>query len=490
MNFDLRQIILLLLAVIVPFILLRTKRRQLLLTWVCFTFSVQVFDTVTLTNLPAGRIVGLLYLPQAISQLREWSKLTPVKAWLVSYGWLLLLGLMFGFIWVWPDTTYTRPFTLTAPGRTIIYSARLLADLSLAVFFAEEILRGGALLRIGRALVFGSTLSAIVGLFQFATKIDLYYILTGLGEQVLYLGRPRGLVGEPRALGLACAYGVMVLLIGRRKISVLWPALLFINLISLLNTYSASSLALFGVGIVISWLFFSNRERLIMVGVVSVAVTIIFLAYVFAPEQFSFAIETLRLRFDPDVKLAGVPPGTFGQEIAYRLDVFDACAMLFLLDQPLYALLGTGPGLVSLPASDYVPPGLYSLIWTPELGINSPPYHGVLLEIANGGLLGIGLWIAQIVMCLTALRFLSKRMGIHSAASNDDWQFGYAMFLIGAAFYVVQVSYTPLWCIFLGIGWVAVKLRNEMVASNVSTKSQPVAFNQFPGAVIPPRRTV
>lgn len=491
MNFDSRQIVLLLIATIVPFILLRTKRRQLLLTWVCFTFSVQVFDTVTLTNLPAGRIVGLLYLPQAISQIREWAKLPPVKAWLVSYGWLLILGLAFGFIWIWPDTTYTRPFTLTAPGRTIIYSARLLADLSLAIFFAEEILRGGALLRIGRALVFGSTLSAIVGSFQFVTKIDLYYILTGLGEQVLYLGRPRGLVGEPRALGLACAYGVMILLIGRAKISYLWPVLLFVNLISLLNTYSASSLALFVVGIAVSWLFFSNRERLIVAGVVCVALTLVFLTYVFLPEQFQFAIETLRLRFDPSVKLAGVPPGTFGQEIAYRLDVFDACAMLFLLDQPLYALIGTGPGLVSLPASDYVPPGLYSLIWTPELGINSPPYHGILLEIANGGLLGIGLWIVQVASCLAALRFLSKRSNSNSSRLSDDWQFGYAMFLIGAVFYMVQVSYTPLWCVFLGIGWVAVKLRDEMVAASAANNVPQATFNRFPGATpVSPRRAV
>lgn len=490
MNFDSRQLVLLLIATIIPFVLMRTKRRQLLLTWVCFTFSVQIFDTVTLTNLPAGRIVGLLYLPQAISQIREWAKLAPVKAWLVSYGWLLVLGLMFGFIWIWPDTTYTRPFTLTAPGRTIIYSARLLADLSLAIFFAEEILRGGALLRIGRALVFGSTLSAAVGIFQFVTKIDLYYILTGLGEQVLYLGRPRGLVGEPRALGLACAYGVMILLIGRAKISYLWPVLLFVNLISLLNTYSASSLALFVVGIAVSWLFFSNRERLIVAGVVCIALTLVFLTYVFLPEQFQFAIETLRLRFDPSVKLAGVPPGTFGQEIAYRLDVFDACAMLFLLDQPFYALIGTGPGLVSLPASDYVPPGLYSLIWTPEIGINSPPYHGILLEIANGGLLGIGLWVVQVASCLIALRFLSKRSN-YSSGLSDDWQFGYAMFLIGAVFYLVQVSYTPLWCVFLGIGWVAVKLRDEMVAASAANKLPQAAFNRFPGASpVSPRRAV
>jgi hypothetical protein len=482
---DPRQFILLAIAIVVPAFLLWTKRHRWLLSWVCFTFFVQIFDTAILTNLPTGRIVGLLYLPRAISQLREWAKLPAVKAWLINYGWLLVLGLFFGFAWPWPDTTYVRPFSLTAQGKTIIYSVRLLSDLSLTIFIAEEILRHRSLLFIGRALALGSTVSALVGIFQFITKIDLYFMLTGLGEQVLYLGRARGLVGEPRALGLACAYGVMILLIGRGKISRLWPILLFVNLTALLLTYSASSLALFVAGIVVSWLFFSNRERLIVAGVACVALTLVFLTSVFLPNQFQFALDTLSLRFDPDVKLAGIPPGTFGQEIAYRLDVFDSCALLFLLDQPLYALIGTGPGLVPLPASEYVPPGLYSLIWTPETGINSPPYHGPLLEISNGGVLSLGLWFAQVILCWIALRFLYRRSNQfagESGALSEDWQFGYAIFLIGAAFYIVQVSYTPLWCVFLSIGWVAVRLREQFVSANAPSRSRRFAFGKVADA--------
>lgn len=459
-----------------------TKRHRLLLSCVCFTFFVQIFDTVLLTNLPVGRIVGFLYIPQAISQLRQWAKLGPVKAWLINYGWLLVLGLFFGFIWPWPDTTYNRPFSLTAPGRTIIYSTRLLTDLSLAIFFAKEIFRSRSLLWIGKAMVAGSTVSAIAGLFQTITKIDLYYILTGLGDQLLNLGRARGLVGEPRALGLSCTYGIMILLIGRNKISPLWIVLLLLNLTALLVTYSASSMVLFTVGIFVSWLFFSNRERLVMAAIAGITVTIIFLASIFASDQFKFAIETLSQRFDPDIKLAGIPPGTFAQEIAYRLDVFDASAMLFLLDQPFYALTGTGPGLVSLPASEYVPPGLYSLIWTPELGINSPPFHGPLLEISNSGVLGLFLWFAQVISCLIALRFLYRRSGKSDGGSDEasyDWEFGYALFLIAATFYIIQTSYTPLWCVFLAIGWVAVKLRDEMASAVAANERQPIRFGKL-----------
>lgn len=478
MSTDLKQIILLVIAIIVPLVLLYTRRQRLLLAWVCFTFSVQIFDTVTLTNLPAGRIVGLVFMPLAISRFREWISLAPVRAWFINFGWLLVLGIAFGFLWPWPDTTFMRPYTLTAPGKTIIFLVRLLTDLSLTVFIAEQIFLGGALRLIGRAMLAGATLSAVVGIFHFLTQIDLYYIITGTGEQILHLGRARGLVGEPRALGLNCAYGVMILLIGRRQISRIWPLLLLINIVTLLLTYSASSIALFVAGIFVALIFFSNSERLTMAGVVAVALTIAFLTSVLLPQQFDLAIQTLSLRFDPDYKLAGIPPGNFGQEIAYRLDVFDACALLFLLDQPLYALIGTGPGLIPLPASDYVPPGLYSLIWTPETGINSPPYHGPLLEIGNGGVLSLALWLAQVIGSWKALRFLSRRFRNAQDDNGDDWRFAAAMFLTGAVFYVVQVSYTPLWCIFLATGWTACRRTQSLMSAN-SVVKQPSAFGRF-----------
>lgn len=479
MNTDLKQIILLAIAITVPLILLLTKRHRLLLVWVCFTFSVQIFDTSMVTNLPAGRIVGLLFMPRAIFQLREWIKLPPARAWMINFGWLVVLGIAFGFLWPWPDTTFTRPYTLTAPGKTIVFLVRLLTDLSLTIFIAEQVLRGGALRLIGRALMAGATLSAVIGIFHFVTQIDLYYIITGTGEQILHLGRARGLVGEPRALGLNCAYGVMILLIGRRQISRLWPLLLLVNIVTLLLTYSASSIALFFAGTVVALVFFSNSERLTMAGVVAAALTIAFLTSVLLPQQFDLAVQTLSLRFDPDYKLAGIPPGTFGQEIAYRLDVFDACALLFLLDQPLYALLGTGPGLIPLPASEYVPPGIYSLIWTPETGINSPPYHGPLLEIGNGGVLSLTLWLIQVIWCWNALRRLSNLFPNSKDDSGDDWRFGAAIFLTGAVFYIVQVSYTPLWCIFLATGWVACKHVQRLASSTQGLHAAPTAINRY-----------
>ncbi len=459
MRFELRQIILLLIALAVPVFLLLRKRERLLLGWVGVTMFVQVFDTALVTNLPTGRIVGLLFLPQAILQLREWWDLKPVRAWLTNFGYLLVLGVLFGLLWQWPDITLMRPFTLTAPGRLIVYSTRLLSDFSLAIFVARQLRQPGTLLYLARALMLGATLTALAGLVYFIFKLDAYALITGLGEQILAVDRARGLSLEPRTLGLACAYGIMLLLLGRQQLSTLWPLLVVVNLLGLLVTYSASSLALLVAGVVTCSLFFSNRERALVVGVLLLSLVVITWAYLYEPVQFKYALNTLQLRLDPELKLTGIPPGNFGQEIAYRLDVFDACALLFLLDQPLYALTGTGPGLVCLPASYYVPPGLYSYIWTAETGINSLPFHGLLLEVSNGGLLGLICWIIQIWLCWKALHYLAAK-----AANNTqrtEWKFAYALFLIGVIFYVVQVSPSPVWSLFLALGWVAIKAANE-----------------------------
>jgi hypothetical protein len=131
-----------------------------------------------------------------------------------------------------------------AEGRSIIYSARLLSDISLAIFIANQFKQPGMVHYIGRAMALGSTLTPGAGLIYLVSKLDLYYLLTGIREQGLLIDRARGLSIEPRALGLSCAYGVMILLLGRKKLFRFWPALLAVNLTALLITYSASSYVL------------------------------------------------------------------------------------------------------------------------------------------------------------------------------------------------------------------------------------------------------
>jgi hypothetical protein len=453
---DLRQLILLAVAVVVPLGLFALKRPRLVLGWICLTLSVHIFDTTIITNLPAARIVGLLYLPYALLTIRSWLRLVPAQLWLIAFVYLAALGLVFGFLWPWPDTSGNRPLTMTAPGRSIVYLSRLLADLSLTIFVARELRKPGALLFLGRMLVLGATISALAGIINLLRPgFDPYFTITGLRNlNGIQFFRSRGLSFEPRGLGMACVYGLMILIIIPGRITLRRQILILVNLLGILVSYSTSSLALFAAGIVTAWLFISNRTRLLLLGVLLVAALFVGIGSVVVPQYFAIATQTVIDHIDPSERLGGAEPQNWGEAIAYRLDSFDASALLFLLDQPEYIVVGTGPGMMLLPASDYVPPGIFSLIYPKEKGLDGLPTHGPLLELSNGGVLGLVLWLAQIAYCWSVLRAAWRQE--LDQRRRQEWRFGEALFVIGVVFYTLQTSITsPIWAVMLAIGWAA-----------------------------------
>ena len=450
---DMRQLILLAIAVCVPAVLFAFNRQRLVLGWVCLTLSVHIFDTTILTNLPAGRVVGLMYLPFMLLSAPSWLRLLPARAWLINFGYLLVLGVIFGFLWPWPDTTGNRPLMMTAPGRTIVFTIRLISDLSLTVFVARRLRQPGNIRVLGQALILGAALTALAGIFNFVTKIDPYYLITGLrdlaGNQ-----RARGLSFEPRGLGMACAYGLMVLIVMPGRLSLQRLAVLGVMLLGLLVSYSTSALAIFVAGIAASWLFLSNRVRLSIATVLLCMAGLIALAPLVVPQQFAVAVQSVQQRLDPSSRPFSEKPDDLVEAIAFRMDSFDASALLFLWAQPAYALIGTGPGMMLLPASEYVPPGVYRLMYPPERGLDGLPTHGPLFEVANSGILGLGLWLFQVWICYTALRRLARKQTEPTTAIH--WRFGRNIFLIGTVFYIIQMSMnTPTWSVILGLGWAA-----------------------------------
>ncbi len=450
---DVRQLLLLALALAVPLVFFALGKPRLVLGWVGLTLSIHIFDTTIFTNLPAGRVVGLIYLPYAIASAPCWLRLEPAKAWMLNFCYLVALGLLFGFIWPWPDTTGLRPVIMTAPGRAVVFLTRLVSDLSLIVFMARELQKPGRLRLLGQSVALGASLTAIAAIFNFITKIDPYFTITGLrdlaGNQ-----RARGLSFEPRGLGMACTYGLLMLIILPGRISTRRFGLIGINLLGLLVSYSTSSLALFLAGLITAWTFLSNRIRFTILGVVALLALLVALAPFVVPQQFAVATQSVRERIDPTSKLRGAVAENIVEMIAYRLDSFDASAVLFLADQPEYLFIGTGPGMMLLPASEYVPPGVYRLMYPPEKGLDGLPTHGMLLEVSNSGLIGLSLWLFQIISCFAALRLVT-----HTETDPEQakyWRFGKALFIIGVVFYIVQVSMTsPVWSVILGIGWAA-----------------------------------
>lgn len=452
---NLQQLLLLVIALAIPSILFALGKKKWVLAWVCITMFVHIFDTQLVTNLAAGRLVGLLYLPVAIASYRSWLPLKPAKAYLVNFVYLLLLGILFGFIFPWVDTTGQRPFTLTAPGRVIVYFIRTLADLSLTIFIFHELKKPGRLLFIARMLIVGSVLTASFGAISlFKADLDFYNLITGLRYiNLVVMARSRGLSFEPRGLGMACVYGILILLIYPSRLSVKKIFALATCTLGFVAAFSTSSLALLAGGIASSWYRLPQRARItVSIGII-VCTLFGSVSYNLFPTRLGTGIDNILVRVVPSKRLerlGGVSPKNFAETIAFQMDGFDASALLFLANHPIYAITGTGPTMVYLPASNYLLPGAYTAAYR-DVGINSPPTLGLLLELANSGILGIVLWFVQVLSCYGALYTLSKRQ------KTPMWKMGRTFFLIGTIFYLIQVSQTsPIWNLILAIGWIAV----------------------------------
>jgi SAM-dependent methyltransferase len=444
---DPRQFVLLVIALLVPVVLHLLRKPRALLAWVGITLFVQVFDTAIFTNLPAPRIVGILYLPVALLTIREWARLAPARVWLVNFLYMVVLGVLFALVWRWPDLpAYTR-FPLTVQGRALIYTLRTLADLGLTVYIFRALSQSaGTFETLRAAMVHGTVLTAAAGIVQAATGFDPYLAMTALRP---YLdGRPRGLSYEPRGLGLACVFGLVFILARPRRTRLDW---LFAAILSAALVFSGSTTAFAAciVALLVLAVLGPWRNRAAIAGVVALIVATAGVIALTAPKAAERSVTAVADRVGGrGTPEANVPRNRL-EALALRLDVFDASVARFLIDKPLYALTGCGPSLATFPASAYVPKGVYATIW--PKGFYTPPSHGGLLELANTGVVGVIAWVLQAALIVFAIH--KARLG--------EWL---RVFLAGAAIYLVQTGISPYWAMLLGIGWAAFVTRRPCVS--------------------------
>lgn len=444
MAIDPRQLLLLAIALGVPVAAFLLDRSRWVLAWVGFTLFVQIFDTSIFTNLPAGRLVGLLVLPFSVTLLRRWIRLVPARAWLLNFAYMAALGVFFGFVVPWPDISGTRPFSLRAEGRTIIYLVRIVSDWSLAVFVMHHVTQPGAFETLRKWMVRGAVVTSLAAFATMLVGRDLYYAITGLRAYAAMTDRPRGLTFEARGLGLACAYGVVLILGKQRRRPHEWLLLLVI-VGGLAVSSSTSGLAAALAGLIVVMTIGSGRVRFAMItaGILVLLAGAAVLAV--SPTILDTPQEEIEIRLKGRGVVEANRPANLAESLALRLDVFDSSAAMFMLRNPRYALSGTGPGLISLPASEYVPLGLYKIVFPI---IDNPPSHGVLLELANTGVLGLSMWIFQVVAIFLLGRRLRGRHGLPFPPKTAT-----TIFMAAAALYSVQVSPSPFWAVFLGVGW-------------------------------------
>lgn len=478
---DPRQLVLLSVALLVPTCLIVKRQERLLLAWICFTVGVQIFDTQILVNVPAARLVGLMLIPYALHVLPGVLRTRPGKALVAQYGYLVFLGLLFGFIFPWPAGDFVRTFNQLPAGRALIYLIRTGADLSLAFFVARQVVKSKHPDDVVRYILVGTSVAALGGILEFLTRADLYGLITGLRMGGVPF-RMRGFNYEPRGLSLIAALGMLLswLLYARQRS---WRrlALTGVHALSLLLAGSASGLVAIASGGV-SLLLFDRPSRsavptLLCALVVPGMLTFGLLAAT-EPYYISTFQYNIRLRLLTTERYLR-PPENVIENVAFRLDQYDVPAMLFLANNPFYLFIGAGPGLVSLPDTTYMPPNPFSE-FLGVTGINTLPSTGVLLELSNAGLIGLALWVILCTSSLQALRRLSQAYQPNAPA----WTIGRSAFAVAAAIYFVQTSpLSAIWPVFMGIGIAAAYLArviHKQSVVRVQSTLLPVSLLQHP----------
>jgi hypothetical protein len=429
--------------VLVPLWLLTTRRHNGLLLWIGATLGVEVFNvSVFGPNLQPLEMVGLVYLPFAAKDWQQISRTAPGKWLAFSLGLLFVLGILYGYLFPWPDLTGERGWTQVAAGRSVIYLGHMILLFSVSFYIAQRVQTPGTINRLLRYIIIGTSIAAIGALIQQVTNTDILPILSPGARDWTGIERLRGFNGEPRITAQWCAMGFLLLFgmkhYGRGRL----PLLMLHGIALFLTVSSAGIITLIaGMGMII---LFSGRRIVVRV---AIALILSVLLLVITPLLESTAsnivgdweqnIMSRLLKQSADY----TAETNLGETIANRLEVFDASAFRFLWYNPTYFLLGTGPGLVSLPASDYMSALAISIYGD---RIDSIPHSGAIQVLSNSGIVGVLLWLGLVVSAYQAIARQAK------VNAELEWQDAKVFFVVFSALFALQ-AVLPIWYLFFGV---------------------------------------
>lgn len=382
------SIVTLVVFAIIAIALLKQRHRTLviicLLSIFADNFRVNFGPSLLLAN-----CIGFLALPIVLRDNYIFTRVNQLyrPLWL-EFFYLILLGYIFGFLFPWEtfNSDY-RMWTQQAAGRTIITLFRLLNELIFSYyvvwcFITKKIDLKFIVYSIGYISVISSAVGFADYLIGYSFKTRFFYMVPELSNRFL------GLNGEPKMFGRnsALAYAIIFLYYLTREKDKKLIIFMVVNVIGVLISLSASSFILF---LLLNVAVLFNKIKPIYVAFLFLLAP---LSYIlvndnpFFEENTQYKIE--KAIMGGDAKVIPNEPQLFS-----RFDIFDRLGLVFLYENPEYALSGTGPNLISIPASAYVDSLPEYSSFAERGGIDSVPNIMINNVIARSGILGVILFI-------------------------------------------------------------------------------------------------
>ncbi len=330
------------------------------------------------------RLIALFSLPFWIRDLRAALASKPTRVLLVYWIYLLALGVLFGYIIPWQDLSGQRSWTQQAPGRAVVSLSRHAIDFVTAAVALLKLrdqrnhqwaVRG---LAVG---LFANTGVAILDYFL-GGRLAQPFVIASLPDVV----RQGGLNIEPRALARYAVLATAICYFSTTR--PLYRLLLLATgaiAVGLAQSLSAVGAALTGTLAAAGWSLANNRNRQAIAwlsAAVSLAAIVLMSGGGALPEAMRYRLDSARDSTDRDFSES---------RLTATLEVFDRAAVRFLSQEPIFAMLGTGPDLISLPASDHLALGAMDVY---GFRIDSVPHSGMISTLANAGIPGLILMAA------------------------------------------------------------------------------------------------
>lgn len=370
---------------LIPMIMIyRLKRHDLAVSWLALISILDIFNSQLYMNLSAILIFGIVAAPYLIFERKKIMKLHSIHWFALYFLILSVLGVYHGFIHPWPDPTGLRGFKDQSQMRAILHLGRTFCEWSSLLYLAVQISNSckEMVQKYLKAIFIGGLLLCVGSMLEETLRFDFYHFFTG-GRELLMADRFRGFDYEPRGMSQNMAISLIMLFFvpfGNWKYLVIPPFIFY----GFYKTYSFSGFLVLATGATVlilgqfktlTKLIHANRIKSLF-GTVSIA-AMLFFSINALPDA---AKNYMKIRLDLITSTG----------IAEKLEVFDAASINFLNHNPKYYPFGTGPGLVYLPAGEYIL-DRDKEIWGNRF--DALPHMGAVLLISNSGLIGLGLFL-------------------------------------------------------------------------------------------------
>ena len=247
-----------------------------------------------------------------------------------------------------------------------------------------------------------------------------------------------GLNGEPRAFGKTCSLAALFLISFLPKFNkdkkILGIVLSFIGIVI---SFSASAYiaTVIWVSVLVASILFINKKRIKYL----IVFFPIALFVVFYLNSNSFYMSETSKKMEKVVSIVDSGNNFYFEKIDSKepkilshFEVFDRAALNFLYRNPFYGLIGTGPNLISIPASPYLTRAAFAIYGD---RIDSTPHAFFVNILARSGIIGLFLWL---LFC--------RRFTKSIDASNKDQK----MFFVTLFIFNLVVS-SNLFYFFIGV---------------------------------------